>query len=106
MYRCVLELVVERNLDNDLSHTSPEIAVRGALSAVHCRLDVDQYKLVRAVLDQNLGEELNDLQRLAKQLPQIQTILSGNVSVGNVSVGVCGVNLWVGMCGSVAGNAC
>ena len=74
-----MDLVVERNLDNDLSHSSPEFAIRGELSSVYCNIDVDQYKLVRAVLDQNLGEELNDLQRVAKQLPQIQTILSGDV---------------------------
>ena len=80
MNRCVLDLIVERNLDNDLSHASPEIAIRGTLSSVYCHLDVEQYKLVRAVLDQNLGEELNDLQRFTKQLPHIQTILSGNVS--------------------------
>ena len=78
--RCILDLVVERNLDNDISHDSPEIAIRGTLSTVYCHLDVEQYKLVRAVLDQNLGEELNDLQRVAKQLPHIQTILGGKVS--------------------------
>lgn len=71
--------MVERNLDNDLSHSSPEIAICGELSTVHCQIDVEQYKLVRAMLDQNLGEELNDLQRVAKQLPQIQTILGGEV---------------------------
>jgi len=49
------------------------------LSSVYCHLDVEQYTLVRAVLDQNLGEDLTDLQRVARQLPHIQTILSGNV---------------------------
>ena len=72
---------MERNLDNDLSHSSPELAIRGALSSVHCQIDTQQYMLVRAMLDQNLGEELDDLQRVARQLPQIQTILSGNVLI-------------------------
>ena len=84
--RCVLNLVIERNLDNDLSHSSAELAIRGALSTVYCSIDSHQYMLVKAMLDQNLGEDLTDLQSITKQLPHIQTVLTGQVRSAQLRV--------------------
>lgn len=58
--KCELKLQVERNLENDLSHDAPDFNITGALSSVHCSLDVTQYKLVRGLLNHNLGEQLEE----------------------------------------------
>ncbi|XP_014665862.1 PREDICTED: vacuolar protein sorting-associated protein 13D-like [Priapulus caudatus] len=80
---CALRLQVERNLDADISHAAPGMKVVGQLSSVCCTIDLAQYKLLRGVLDHNLGEPLEDfehqLNTLKIQEPQIQTVLSGEV---------------------------
>lgn len=58
-----LTLVVERNLEGDISHSAPDFRVKGVLSSVHCSLDTAQYKLVRGILDHNLGEKLPEFQQ-------------------------------------------
>ena len=55
--KCMLNLTIERNLDGDISHAVPDWCVQGALSSVHCCLDIQQYKLIRGLLDHNLGEK-------------------------------------------------
>ena len=55
--KCMLNLTIERNLDGDISHAVPDWGVKGALSSVHCCLDIQQYKLIRGLLDHNLGEK-------------------------------------------------
>ncbi|XP_074642818.1 intermembrane lipid transfer protein VPS13D-like [Tubulanus polymorphus] len=101
--KCVLKLQVERNLEGDISHTSPDLAVLGMLSAVHFCIDLNQYKLVRGILDHNFGEPLEEFQTpvmTSLQDPQINTILSGqvwkcvsmNIDLLNVSVELQGTN--------------
>lgn len=58
-----LTLVVERNLEGDISHSAPDFRVSGTLSSVHCSLDPAQYRLVRGILDHNLGEKLPQFQQ-------------------------------------------
>jgi hypothetical protein len=58
--KCVLKLQVERNLEGDVSHSSPDFAIMGMLSSVECSIDLAQYKLIRGILDHNLGEPLEE----------------------------------------------
>ncbi|GFN93642.1 vacuolar protein sorting-associated protein 13d, partial [Plakobranchus ocellatus] len=78
--KCLLELHIEHNLEGDLSHTAPDFRISGKLSSVVCRLDGDQYQLIRGLLNHNLGEKLEEFQRPPLshlQNPKIQTVLSG-----------------------------
>ncbi|KAH3833861.1 hypothetical protein DPMN_107177, partial [Dreissena polymorpha] len=80
--KCLLSLKIERNLDGDRSHDVPDIRVKGMLSSVHCCLDLAQYKLIRGLLDHNLGEKFENFKKellTHMQDPQIQTVLSGKV---------------------------
>ena len=61
--KCRLELQVERNLEGDLSHSVPDFCVDGTLSSVHASIDVNQYKLVKGLLEHNFGESLEEFQR-------------------------------------------
>ena len=61
--KCLLELHIEHNLEGDLSHTAPDFCINGKLSSVLCRLDGDQYQLIRGLLNHNLGEKLEEFQR-------------------------------------------
>lgn len=61
--KCALNLQVERNLEGDISHAVPDFCVKGTLTSVQFSLDLTQYKLVRGILDHNLGEPLEEFQR-------------------------------------------
>ncbi|MGH0120150.1 UNVERIFIED_CONTAM: hypothetical protein FKN15_065311 [Acipenser sinensis] len=64
--RCRLKLQVERNLDN--------------LSSVHCSLDLERYRLIRGLLENNLGEPVEEFLRPYNlQDPRSYTVLSGEV---------------------------
>ncbi|XP_052031847.1 LOW QUALITY PROTEIN: intermembrane lipid transfer protein VPS13D [Apodemus sylvaticus] len=77
---CRLTLQVERNLDKEISHTVADISVHGSLSSVHCSLDLCKYKLIRGLLENNLGEPIEDFMRpYDLQDPRIHTVLSGEV---------------------------
>ncbi|XP_078308522.1 intermembrane lipid transfer protein VPS13D isoform X10 [Panthera onca] len=84
---CRLKLQVERNLDKEISHTVPDISIHGNLSSVHCSLDLYKYKLIRGLLENNLGEPIEEFMRpYDLQDPRIhigvfllQTVLSGEV---------------------------
>ncbi|XP_004678577.1 PREDICTED: vacuolar protein sorting-associated protein 13D isoform X2 [Condylura cristata] len=77
---CRLKLQVERNLDREISHTVPDISIHGNLSSVHCSLDLSKYKLIRGLLENNLGEPIEEFMRpYDLQDPRIHTILSGEV---------------------------
>ncbi|XP_073937433.1 intermembrane lipid transfer protein VPS13D isoform X8 [Castor canadensis] len=77
---CRLKLQVERNLDKEISHTVPDISIRGNLSSVHCSLDLYKYKLIRGLLENNLGEPVEEFMRpYDLQDPRIHTVLSGEV---------------------------
>ncbi|XP_037089594.1 LOW QUALITY PROTEIN: vacuolar protein sorting-associated protein 13D-like [Pollicipes pollicipes] len=51
-----LSLLVERNLDAALNHDVPDMSVRGSLSTLSLSVDLPQYRLIRGLLDHNLGE--------------------------------------------------
>ena len=53
-----ISLCVERNLEGELSHSSPDWQVHSTLSSLSFRLDVEQYKLLRGLLAQNIGEQV------------------------------------------------
>uniref|UniRef100_A0A8C8S488 Vacuolar protein sorting 13 homolog D n=1 Tax=Pelusios castaneus TaxID=367368 RepID=A0A8C8S488_9SAUR len=75
-----LKLQVERNLDKEISHAVPDISIHGNLSSVHCSLDLSKYKLIRGLLENNLGEPIEEFMRpYDLQDPRIHTVLSGEV---------------------------
>ncbi|XP_067166990.1 intermembrane lipid transfer protein VPS13D isoform X1 [Apteryx mantelli] len=75
-----LKLQVERNLDKELSHSVADISIHGNLSSVHCSLDLIKYKLIRGLLENNLGEPIEEFMRpYDLQDPRIHTVLSGEV---------------------------
>lgn len=77
---CRLKLQVERNLDKEISHSVPDISIHGNLSSVHCSLDLYKYKLIRGLLENNLGEPIEEFMRpYDLQDPRIHTVLSGEV---------------------------
>eukprot|EP00061_Rhincodon_typus_P017800 g46664.t1 len=61
--RCWLKLQVERNLDKEISHAVPDVAIHGSLSSVHCSLDLNKYKLIRGLIQNNLGEPIEEFMR-------------------------------------------
>ncbi|XP_044138116.1 LOW QUALITY PROTEIN: vacuolar protein sorting-associated protein 13D [Bufo gargarizans] len=78
--RCRLKLQLERNLDKEISHSVPDMSIHGSLSSVHCSLDLSKYRLIRGLLDNNLGEPVEDFMRpYDLQDPRIHTVLSGEV---------------------------
>ncbi|KAM4610547.1 intermembrane lipid transfer protein VPS13D [Polymixia lowei] len=78
--RCRLKLKVERNLDKELSHAAPDMSIHGSLSSVHCSLDLEHYQLIRGLLENNLGEPIEEFLRPYNlQDPSSYTVLSGDV---------------------------
>lgn len=47
----------------EISHTVPDISIHGNLSSVHCSLDLYKYKLIRGLLENNLGEPVEEFMR-------------------------------------------
>ncbi|XP_067382192.1 intermembrane lipid transfer protein VPS13D isoform X3 [Channa argus] len=77
---CRLKLKVERNLDKELSHAVPDMSIHGSLSSVHCSLDLEHYQLIRGLLENNLGEPVEEFLRPYNlQDPSTYTVLSGDV---------------------------
>uniref|UniRef100_A0A665WW62 Vacuolar protein sorting 13 homolog D n=1 Tax=Echeneis naucrates TaxID=173247 RepID=A0A665WW62_ECHNA len=77
---CRLKLKVERNLDKELSHAVPDMSIHGTLSSVHCCLNLEHYHLIRALLENNLGEPVEEFLRPYNlQDPSSYTVLSGDV---------------------------
>ncbi|KAJ7306493.1 hypothetical protein JRQ81_009848 [Phrynocephalus forsythii] len=77
-----LKLQVERNLDKEMSHQVPDISVRAIVSSVHCSLDLSKYQLIRGLLENNLGEPIEEFMRpYDLQDPRIHTVLSGEVYI-------------------------
>ncbi|KFM78297.1 Vacuolar protein sorting-associated protein 13D, partial [Stegodyphus mimosarum] len=56
----MLKVQVERNLDSAISHLAPDWAIEGVVSSVYVTLDKKQYKLIFGILNQNLGEPLEE----------------------------------------------
>ncbi|XP_042334804.1 vacuolar protein sorting-associated protein 13D isoform X2 [Sceloporus undulatus] len=75
-----LKLQLERNLDKEISHMVPDVSIHGIVSSVLCSLDLDKYKLIRGLLEHNLGEPIEEFMRpYDLQDPRIHTVLSGEV---------------------------
>jgi len=75
--KCLLSLKIERNLEGDISHAVPDIRVQGALSSVYCCLNIEQYKLIKGLLDHNIGEKLENFKKellTHMQDPKIQVM--------------------------------
>lgn len=47
----------------EISHAVPDISIHGNLSSVHCSLDLSKYKLIRGLLENNLGEPIEEFMR-------------------------------------------
>uniref|UniRef100_A0A8C6VUL5 Vacuolar protein sorting 13 homolog D n=1 Tax=Nothobranchius furzeri TaxID=105023 RepID=A0A8C6VUL5_NOTFU len=79
---CRLKFKVERNLDKELSHAVPDLSIHVSLSSVHCSLDREHYRLIRGLLEKNLGEPIEEFLRPYNLLdPSIYTVLSGDVFI-------------------------
>ncbi|XP_026223935.1 vacuolar protein sorting-associated protein 13D isoform X3 [Anabas testudineus] len=77
---CRLKLKVERNLDKEQNHAVPDMSIHGSLSSVHCSLDLEHYQLIRGLLENNLGEPVEEFLRPYNlQDPSTYTVLSGDV---------------------------
>jgi vacuolar protein sorting-associated protein 13D len=79
----IINFQVERNLENELSHKSPDWKVYAKFSSVNIILDLDQYKLIRGILDKNIGEQIVNKTQLPTnfiiQNTRLDTVLSGRV---------------------------
>ncbi|OWF52509.1 Vacuolar protein sorting-associated protein 13D [Mizuhopecten yessoensis] len=108
--KILLKLHIERNLENLVSHSAPDWQIQGALSSVHCSLDLVQYKLIRGILEHNLGEKLEEFKRPMMshlQDPKIETVLSGKVWKGmSLTIDLNNVTLELLMCHSGQGSDC
>ncbi|XP_077970761.1 intermembrane lipid transfer protein VPS13D-like isoform X2 [Styela clava] len=83
--KCKLSLQIERNLEKEtMVRNVPDTSISGQLSSVYCTIDLQQYWLVRGILDHNLGEPIPEFpQPTAFLQPSvIQTVLSGSVYTG------------------------
>lgn len=47
----------------ELSHSVPDMSIHGSLSSVHCSLTLEHYQLIRGLLENNLGEPVEDFLR-------------------------------------------
>ena len=84
--KCELKLQIERNLDKAFNHRVPDLSIKGGLSRVHATVDLQQYMLIRGLLEYNFGECLDDLQFEVPTNeytePSLNTLLSGHVWTG------------------------
>ncbi|KAG1679362.1 Vacuolar protein sorting-associated protein 13D [Nymphon striatum] len=81
----ILKLQAERNLDGAISHSVPDLSVKGTISSVQLSLDIDQYKLIRGLLAHNLGESLEEFE------------IASNISPESVNKASPQDSPWVGM---------
>ena len=56
-------MLVSINVVRELSHAVPDMSIHGSLSSVHCSLDLEHYQLIRGLLENNLGEPVEDFLR-------------------------------------------
>ncbi|RNA32522.1 vacuolar sorting-associated 13D isoform X1, partial [Brachionus plicatilis] len=52
----IIQFHLERNLENEISHRSPDWYVYSKFSSVQLKINLSQYKIIRGLLDQNIGE--------------------------------------------------
>lgn len=58
---CHLNLQVERNLTTDNSRVCPDISVKGTFSKLNGTITIQNYKLIRGLLNNNIGEHIDDV---------------------------------------------
>ncbi|EDV97387.1 GH14723 [Drosophila grimshawi] len=58
---CYLDLQVERNLTTDSIRVCPDISVKGKFSKLNATLSLQNYKLIRGLLNNNIGEYIDDV---------------------------------------------
>ncbi|EDW70492.2 intermembrane lipid transfer protein Vps13D isoform X1 [Drosophila virilis] len=58
---CYLDLQVERNLTTDTVRVCPDISVKGTFSKLNATLNIQNYKLIRGLLNNNIGEHIDDV---------------------------------------------
>lgn len=58
---CYLDLQVERNLTTDTIRVCPDISVKGTFSKLNATLNIQNYKLIRGLLNNNIGEHIDDV---------------------------------------------
>ncbi|EDW18711.2 uncharacterized protein Dmoj_GI13376 [Drosophila mojavensis] len=58
---CYLDLQVERNLSTDSIRVCPDISVKGTFSKLNATLNIPNYKLIRGLLNNNIGEPIDDV---------------------------------------------
>lgn len=71
-------------MENELSHKSPDWSIYSKFSSISLFLDVQQYKLIRGILDQNIGEKILGSETQSRSTfiitnPSIETVLSGRL---------------------------
>lgn len=50
-------------LAREQNHAVPDMSIHGSLSSVHCSLDLEHYQLIRGLLENNLGEPVEEFLR-------------------------------------------
>ncbi|EDW41305.1 GM25370 [Drosophila sechellia] len=58
---CFLHLQLERNLSADAQRVCPDISVQGTFSKLSGIINIQQYKLIRSFLNNNIGEQTDDI---------------------------------------------
>lgn len=79
----VIQFSLEHNLESELSHKSPDWSIYSKFSSLSLNVDLQQYKLIRGILDQNVGEKITAETRTNSNFiitnPKIETVLTGRV---------------------------
>ncbi|KAB0794994.1 hypothetical protein PPYR_11833 [Photinus pyralis] len=76
--KCHLNVQIERNLSNDLYHTVPDMSVHAKLSTLDVALDLSQYRLIKNLLGQNLGENTEHI------LPSVSSPVANLIPETNI----------------------
>ncbi|XP_033238212.1 vacuolar protein sorting-associated protein 13D [Drosophila pseudoobscura] len=58
---CYLNLQLERNLSTERIRVCPDISTKGTFSKVNGMINIEQYKLIRSFLNNNIGEQIDDV---------------------------------------------
>lgn len=58
---CYLNVQVERNLTTSSTRVCPDISVKGTFSRLNATLNIQNYKLIRGLLSNNIGEQIDDV---------------------------------------------
>lgn len=89
--KCHLNIDVIRNTETDKIHKIPDIVVKATLSELNGLLNLQQYKLIRGLLNCNLGEAVDDVYynyrvNLNESLERLCSITKVNIGEGTLEV--------------------